>query len=124
MTNYLLDTNILLRSSDADSPFQNIADLAVGKLLTRKDQPYITSQNIIEFWVVATRPKTVNGLGWTIQQTYGEIEQILNQFAWLEETAEIFPHWLNLVQTYQLKGKRVHDARLVAVMLTHGISHL
>jgi predicted nucleic acid-binding protein len=28
------------------------------------------------------------------------------------------------VTTYQLQGKRVHDARLVAVMLVHGVTHL
>jgi predicted nucleic acid-binding protein len=28
------------------------------------------------------------------------------------------------VTNYQLQGKRVHDARLVAVMLVHGVTHL
>ncbi|HEY9611556.1 hypothetical protein [Allocoleopsis sp.] len=26
--------------------------------------------------------------------------------------------------SYQLQGKRVHDARLVAVILAHGVTHL
>jgi predicted nucleic-acid-binding protein len=63
MTAYLLDTNILLRSSDSNSPLQALADISVARLLGRNNQLYITSQNIIEFWVVATRPLTVNGLG-------------------------------------------------------------
>jgi ssRNA-specific RNase YbeY (16S rRNA maturation enzyme) len=28
------------------------------------------------------------------------------------------------VTSYQIQGKRVHDARLVAVMLVHGVTHL
>ena len=124
MTAYLLDTNILLRSSDSNSPWQPLADASVTQLLRQGNQLWITSQNIIEFWVVATRPINVNGLGWSIAQTCAEIEQILNQFPQLEETPQIFPHWFSLVTTYQLQGKRVHDARLVAVTLAHGITHL
>lgn len=124
MTTYLLDTNVLLRSCDPNSPWQALADASVTQLLGRSDQLYITSQNIIEFWVVATRPAQVNGLGWSVEQTRIEIEQILNQFPQLEETPQIFPHWFNLVTSYQIQGKRVHDARLVAVMLAHSVTHL
>ncbi|NES95202.1 MAG: type II toxin-antitoxin system VapC family toxin [Desertifilum sp. SIO1I2] len=124
MTTYLLDTNVLLRSSDSNSPLQALADISVTRLLGRGDSVFITSQNIIEFWVVATRPAQVNGLGWSIEKTRTEIEQILTQFPQLEEVPEIFPHWLNLVTSYLVQGKRVHDARLVAVMLAHGITHL
>ncbi|WP_334692591.1 hypothetical protein [Nostoc sp.] len=31
---------------------------------------------------------------------------------------------MNYVTTYKVMGKRVHDARLIAVMLTHGVTHL
>lgn len=124
MTTYLLDTNVLLRSSDPNSSLQALADASVTRLLGRSDQPYITSQNIIEFWVVATRPAQVNGLGWSVEQTRTQIEQILSQFPQLEETPQIFIHWFNLVTRYHLQGKRVHDAQLVAVMLAHGLTHL
>lgn len=60
--------------------------------------------------MVATRPVDVNGLGWDVEKTCTEIEQTLNQFPQLEETPQIFSRWLNLVKTYQIKGKRVHDA--------------
>jgi predicted nucleic acid-binding protein len=42
----------------------------------------------------------------------------------LEDQAGIFPAWLQLVKQYDVQGKKVHDARLVAVMQTHSISHL
>lgn len=124
MTDYLLDTNVLLRMSDRTSPVNLLAGRAAATLLRQQDRVFITSQNIIEFWVVGTRPATVNGLGWSVEQTRTQIEQILNQFPQLEETPQIFPYWFNLVTSYQIQGKRVHDARLVAVMLAHGVTHL
>lgn len=124
MADYLLDTNVLLRMSDRTSPMNLIAGRAAATLLIQNHQLFVTSQNITEFWVVATRPVDVNGLGWSVEQTRAEIEQILNQFPQLEETPQIFSHWLNLVTTYQIKGKRVHDARLVAVMQAHTVTRL
>ncbi|MFQ4136405.1 type II toxin-antitoxin system VapC family toxin [Nodosilinea sp. PGN35] len=124
MADYLLDTNILLRSSDSNSPWQALAGSAVAQLLNQNHQLWVTSQNLVEFWVVATRPVSVNGLGWDVDQTHAEIEQILSQFPQLKENSRIFSFWHHLVKTYQIRGKRVHDARLVAVMLTHGVTHL
>lgn len=84
----------------------------------------ITSQILIEFWVVATRPKDVNGLGWTTQKTQHEINQILSQFFLLEESPDIFSLWFQLVTTYNIKGKRTHYIRLLAVMKASNITHL
>lgn len=124
MTAYLLDTNILLRMSDGNSPVNLLAGRATANLLQQGHSVYITSQNLVEFWAVATRPLAVNGLGWSIEQTYAEVEQLLNQFPLLEETQQVFTNWLNYVSTNKVMGKRVHDARLVAVMLAHGVTHL
>ncbi len=33
-------------------------------------------------------------------------------------------HWRQLVDRYDVRGRQVHDARLVAVMLTYDITHL
>lgn len=74
--------------------------------------------------MVATRPITVNGLGWTVEQTRTTIDQLLDRFPLLEESSQILPNWLNLVTHSQIKGKRTHDAQLIAVMLAHGITHL
>jgi predicted nucleic acid-binding protein len=54
MADYLLDTNVLLRFSDAASPVHATAVDAVAVLLSRGDRVYITAQNLIEFWAVAT----------------------------------------------------------------------
>ncbi len=124
MIYYLLDTNILLRLSDENSPVHLLVTRAIANLLRQGHQVCITSQIIIEFWAVATRPVNVNGLGWSHEKTRTEVEQLLNQFPLLDETPQIFPHWLSYVTTNRVMGKRVHDARLIAVMLAHGVTHL
>jgi predicted nucleic acid-binding protein len=45
-------------------------------------------------------------------------------FAFLQDERAIFPKWKELVARYDVKGKPAHDARLVAAMLRHGLSHL
>lgn len=90
----------------------------------RTDECLLAPQIIVEFWVVATRPPQVNGLGWAVEQTRSTIDQLLDRFPLLQESPQIFPNWLNLVTTNRVMGKRTHDARIVAAMLANGITHL
>ena len=124
MVTYLIDTNIWLRTVQRESPHHALAVDALAALLGRGDAVCITAQNVIEFWSVATRPAAANGMGWSVQMVQEEIGQIQAQFPLLDETADVFGHWVSLVTAAQVIGRRVHDARLVAVMLTHGITHL
>lgn len=121
---YLLDTNILLRSGDILSPQYTLARSAIAKILAQGDRCVLTSQVLIEFWVVATRPLEVNGLGWTAQFTADVVRQWIAQFPLFEDTPEVFQKWLELVTNYNIKGKRTHDIRLLAVMSVHQIPYL
>jgi predicted nucleic acid-binding protein len=73
---------------------------------------------------VATRPAGVNGLGWQIARANSEVGQILAQFPVLDDRPEVFVHWLAIVAAYGVTGRKVHDARLVAVMLAYSLTHL
>ena len=42
-------------------------------------------------------------------------------FLFLEEIPDLASAWLLLVEQYQVIGKQVHDARIVALMRSHGI---
>ncbi|CCI21432.1 conserved hypothetical protein [Microcystis aeruginosa PCC 9809] len=124
MAKYLFDTNILLRLSDRISANYALARDATYILIEQGHKCCLTSQIIIEFWVVATRPTEVNGLGWTPERTKNQINQFLTRFTVLEETPEIFTLWFQLVTDYNIKGKSTHDIRLLAVMKAHSITHL
>jgi predicted nucleic acid-binding protein len=121
---YLLDTNVVLRLADLESPQNALVTEAIATLLEQQQVCVLISQVLIELWVVATRPVEVNGLGWSILKTTDEMAQLLDEFPLLDERAEIFSTWQQLVATQSIAGKRAHDARIAAAMLTHGVTHL
>jgi predicted nucleic acid-binding protein len=124
MTDYLLDTNILLRAVQPEASPHRQAIEAVTALLEKSDNLFITAQNSIKFWAVTTRPVEVNGLGWSPTLAETEIQQLRDQFPMLDDRPEVFVNWLKLVRQYEIQGKQVHDTRLVAVMYTHSVDHL
>ena len=42
----------------------------------------------------------------------------------MPDTQDIFPEWEKIVIQYGVCGVQVHDARLVACMRVHGLSHI
>ncbi|NEQ43062.1 MAG: PIN domain-containing protein [Leptolyngbya sp. SIOISBB] len=124
MALYLLDTNIVLRLAHADDVQHELVSEAVSKILAQEQECCLISQILIEFWVVSTRPVDVNGLGWAATQAEDVITQLLHRFPLLEDRPEIFAIWQQLVSTQKIVGKRAHDARIAAAMLTHGVTHL
>lgn len=74
MTAYLLDTNIWLRSVQRESPHHQLAVEALATLLAQGHDIFITAQNVIEFWSVASRPVEANGLGWSVETVTHECE--------------------------------------------------
>ena len=124
MASYLADTNILLRLADTPSPQNPIAARAVAGLFRERHEVFITAQNIVEFWAVATRPLKNNGFGWTLDHTRVEVRALRQKFPLLPEGPDIFVQWTRLVETIPVTGKRAHDARLVAVLKTHHVDHL
>ena len=61
-------------------------------------------------------PVEVNGFGWTSERTAKEVADLQERFPLLPDTPEVFNRWLELVHRLPIRGKRVHDARLVAVL--------
>ena len=121
---YLLDTNILLRYIIARHPLNAETVEVTERLKSNNEKLFITSQNLIEFWNVATRPEQSNGFGFTLNQTKNKIKLLKKVFTLLPDSPSVYPTWEQLVTTYQVKGINVHDTRLVAFMLVHNISHI
>lgn len=74
--------------------------------------------------MVATRPASVNGLACSAGQARAELESLWEIFTLLRDERAIFQHWEALVAQYEVMGKSAHDARLVAAMMRHGVSHI
>ena len=120
----LCDTNIMWRRIDVSDPNHQLIRSSVDALVSHGAILYVTAQNLIEFQSLATRPISSNGLGYTPQEANHYAAQILRAFSFLDETPEIYKHWRWLMEKYEVRGRPVHDAHLVAVMLTYGITHI
>jgi predicted nucleic acid-binding protein len=121
---YLLDSNILLRLTKPDDRDYPIVRSAVDALWASEAELYYTSQNLAEFWNVCTRPAERNGFGLSIAETDRRARLIENQFALLPDSEQVHHEWRRLVATENVRGVQVHDARLVAAMHVHGVTHL
>lgn len=122
--NVLLDTNILGRMVEVSHPQHRVALDASDALGKRGDTLYLVPQVLYEVWVVATRPVAANGFGFTPNQAVAELARLQALFPLLADTPAIFPEWQRLVLTHQVSGKNAHDARLVAAMTVHGVTHI
>jgi predicted nucleic acid-binding protein len=120
----LLDTNVLVRLANAADASFAVALDAVTTLHGRSEIIHITAQNLIEFRSVATRPLSMNGLGFDSLKAEIQAAEFEAAFPLLPETPEIFLAWKSLIGATGAIGKQVHDARLVAVCHAHRISHL
>jgi predicted nucleic acid-binding protein len=124
MADYLLDTNILLRFAQRSHPLNLVVRQKIRQLLREGHPLHITSQNCIEFWNVATRPKDKNGFGFTPARADRLLRRIERLFILLEDSPAIYTRWRTLVVRYGVSGVQVHDARLVAAMQVHEIRYI
>jgi predicted nucleic acid-binding protein len=121
----LLDTNVLLRLEDSAHAQHAAAFAAVEHLGTAGQECVLVPQVVYEFWVVATRPLNVNGMGLDVSRVDRIVAEWQDLFPVLTtDEASLLSIWRNLVVTHAVEGKPAHDARLVAAMLRHGVTHL
>jgi predicted nucleic acid-binding protein len=121
---YLVDTNILVRVSQREDPSYGVIRTALGSLRGAGATLCFTSQNLAEFWNVCTRPAAQNGYGLSIAETDRRAELIEKSFTLLPDTEQAHAEWRRLVVVHSVVGVKVHDARLVAAMHVHGVSHI
>jgi toxin-antitoxin system PIN domain toxin len=120
-----VDTNILVYAHRADSSFygvalQRITELAEGPAVWAIPWPCLH-----EFLTVVTHPRIFA----RPTPTRGALEQVGD---WLKSPrlillAESQTHWQTLqklLETGRASGPRVHDAKIAALCLQHGISEL
>jgi predicted nucleic acid-binding protein len=122
---YLIDTNIFLRLVRHNDPDRQIVLAALQKLRSRNEDLCYTTQVLVEFWNVCTRPLTARGgLGLAHEAAERKTKLIEEQFRLLPESLATHQEWRRLVALHRVKGVQVHDTMLAAVMNVHGITQL
>jgi len=121
---YLADTNVLLRFADRTHRVHPIVRAAVRKLRTSGHTMHATPQNFVEFWNVATRPLDRNGFGLAPASADRLLRLVERLFPVLPDSPAVYPQWRRLVVDFGVSGIQVHDARIAAAMLVHGVTHI
>jgi predicted nucleic acid-binding protein len=119
----LVDTNILLRIGSRIDPLYPIASRALKEMKVSGVSLFFTHQTIAELWNVMTRQANRNGLGLSVKEAEAEVLEIEAGMALLAENEEVYRRWRTLLLKY-VHGVKVHDARLIASMLVHKITHI
>jgi toxin-antitoxin system PIN domain toxin len=120
-----LDTNLLVYAHRKDSPFHAAAIKCVTELAESKAAWAIPWPCLHEFYGVATNPRAYSPSS-TPQEAINQIE------IWLESPtlhllSEPPAHWSTLrelIAKAKLQGPMVHDARIAALCLSHGVREL
>jgi len=121
---YAVDSNILIYLANPDSEQYSVSLSATQHIANSGDGLFVFPQNLIEFYAVATRPISSNGLGFTTAQASDELAEIRSTFNLIDETPDIYPEWERLVAEHGVLGKNVHDARIAAQMNVNKIGIL
>lgn len=120
----LVDTNILLRLARRPDPQHSMVEGAVARLAAQGTEFSYTHQNIAELWNVMTRAIDRNGLGLSVADAESEVLTIEAGMRFLPDEEAVYREWRRLVLLHGVTGAQVHDARLVAAMHVHKISHI
>jgi predicted nucleic acid-binding protein len=121
----LLDTNILTCTKQAAHPDYTRVTEQLIQYITEEIELVVCPQVLYEFYVVATRPSTARGgLGLTSEEAIREIQAFQQTYSFIDDPAELFYNWRDLIVRYGTQGLPAHDTRLVAFMQAHQINQL
>ena len=84
----------------------------------------VARQSLLEAWVVATRPRDVNGFGYSPGFAAEGLSKVKRLFHVLAEMDDIYAEWERLVVRNEVSGKAAYDARIVATMNIHQIKNI
>jgi uncharacterized protein len=120
-----LDTNVLVYAHREDAPFHDVAVARITELAEGRAQWCIPWPCVHEFFAIVTHPR-IFAPPTPVAKAIDQIE------AWLEAPtlillAESPAHWSELrrlLEMGRISGPQVHDARIAALCIQHGVREL
>ena len=113
-----VDTNVLVVARAANAPGHDAA-LATLAAMRREEPLRISRQVLREYLAVVTRPQT-----WAsplpMPDALLDMRRFASAFEVLEDGQAVTDMLATLCRDVGVAGKQVHDANIVATMLTHG----
>jgi uncharacterized protein len=120
-----VDTNLLVYAHREDSPFHAVAKETVEGLRDQSTPWAIPWPCVHEFLAIATHPGIYRPAS-TLAEAVGFLDALFAspQLHLLAESPGYFEKLRALATAAQLKGPRIHDARIAALCLHHGVRQL
>lgn len=115
-----VDTNALIRLHVTTAPDHAVIAPALRTLVVQNHELWLSRQVLREYASVLTRPQV-----YAAPISGSDVAQQLRQFETMyriaDETPAVSQALYTLLDTIAIGGKQVHDANIVATMLTYGI---
>lgn len=115
-----IDTNILVYANAAGAPFHEQALRALQSAYQAGRPLWLSRQVLREFIATRTRPQTFAQPS-SSAVVIDRVRYFEEHFQVADDTATVTQQLLKLLDTFQLGGKQIHDANIVATMKTYGI---
>ena len=113
-----IDTNILIYANVVTAPFHEQALNAIKSAHLAERALCISRQVLREFVAVRTRPQTFAQPS-APDVVIERIRYFEEQFQVADDTAAVTEQLMKLMKDFNIGGKQVHDANIVATMLAY-----
>lgn len=120
-----VDTNLLVFAHRGDAPWHEVAQAALRPLIEGSSPWAIPWPCVHEFIAIATHPRIYRPAS-SLADALGFVDSLLGspQLQLLAESPGYFDKLRDLATIARLNGPRIHDARVAALCLHHGVSEL
>jgi toxin-antitoxin system PIN domain toxin len=120
-----VDSNLLVYAHREDSPWHNAAYARIVELAEGPAAWTIPWPCVHEFLSIVTHPRIYNPPT-PLEKAIDQVEAWLESpsLVLLSELEGYWPQLRSLIQTGRISGPQVHDARVAALCLQHGVSEL
>lgn len=120
-----VDTNILVYAHRTDSPFHGSARAAIETLASGVREWAVPWPCAHEFFAVVTHPR-IYKTATPAETAFAQLRALgtLANLTFIGETDEYLPHLESLALPAQTRGGAIHDARIAAICVSHGVAEL
>ena len=114
-----IDTNVLVYSRISEAPDHHIARASLDRAVGDGEPVRISRQIVREYLAVVTRPQ-VWPITMTMEDALSDVLRMMDTFQILEDGPAVTNALIALCREVSVGGRQIHDANIVATMLTHG----
>ena len=114
-----IDTNVLVYANVIETPLHQQALTTINTAYKEGRTIWISRQVLREYLVTMTRPQAFLNL--PRETVLAQATQFIQRFEVANDTAAVTKQLIRLMGDFQIGGKQIHDANIVATMLAYNI---